>query len=84
MKELIGLLTAVTFILTFLYFFGLLWWRIFAKAGHNGALGLFMLIPFVNLIMLYVLAFREWPIQRELSHARRRLPPERRSIFDEG
>jgi len=83
MKELIGLLAAVTFVFTILYFFGLLWWKIFDRAGHSGALGLVMLIPFVNLIMLCVLAFREWPIQRELSHARRMLPPERRSIFDE-
>lgn len=36
-------------------------WRIFAKAGFHGALSLLMLVPFVNVIMIFVLAFSEWP-----------------------
>lgn len=35
-------------------------WRIFEKAGKAPALSLLMLLPIVNLIMLYVLAFSEW------------------------
>jgi hypothetical protein len=50
------------------FFFGLLWiivlvvpfWMIFKKAGFAGALSLLMIIPLVNLIMLYVLAFSRW------------------------
>lgn len=38
-------------------------WRICKKAGYNGALALFILIPFVNMIFLYWLAFAEWPRQ---------------------
>jgi uncharacterized membrane protein YhaH (DUF805 family) len=36
-------------------------WRIFARAGFSGALSLLMLIPGVNLIMIYFLAFARWP-----------------------
>jgi len=81
MKELTGLLTVIVFAVTLLYFASLVWWKIFAKAGHRGALGLLMLVPGVNLIMLCLLAFGEWPIQRELDHTRRMLPPEHRSVF---
>ena len=82
MEDLLGDLAAITFVFTAVYFFGLLWWKIFARAGHRGVLGLFMFVPFLNLVMLCMLAFREWPIQRDLAHARKILPPERRTIFD--
>ena len=36
-------------------------WHIFKKAGFSPWLSLLMLIPLVNLIMLYVLAFARWP-----------------------
>ncbi len=48
--------------------------RIFAKTGFSWALGLLMLIPIANVIilfiMLFVLAFAEWPIERELQQMR--------------
>ena len=37
-------------------------WQIWKRTGHAGGLSLLMLIPLVNLIMLYVLAFKTWPI----------------------
>ena len=40
-------------------------WRIFSKAGFSGALSLLMFIPLVNLVMIFVLAFAEWPAMRE-------------------
>lgn len=40
--------------------------KIFSKAGYSWALGLLMLIPIVNFIMMLVLAFSEWPIQKEI------------------
>ena len=46
------------------------WCRIFAKAGHHGALGLLMLIPGINLIMQTTLALGRWPIERELGDLR--------------
>jgi hypothetical protein len=36
-------------------------WRICAKAGFPGALGLLIVIPVLNLFLLYFLAFAEWP-----------------------
>ncbi len=46
-------------------------WRICSKTGFPGVLGLLMLVPVANLILLCVLAFAEWPIERELREARR-------------
>ena len=38
------------------------YWKIFSKAGFSGWLALLMLIPAVNLVVLYVVAFSEWKI----------------------
>ena len=40
-------------------------WMIFKKAGFSPWLSLTQLLPIVNLIALFYLAFAEWPIQRE-------------------
>jgi hypothetical protein len=34
---------------------------IFKKAGYSSWLGLLMVVPIVNLVLLYFLAFSEWP-----------------------
>ena len=44
----------------------LIFCKIFSKAGYSWALGLLMLVPIANIVMLFVLAFAEWPVQREL------------------
>ncbi|MHC4558137.1 MAG: hypothetical protein ACYTFW_12125 [Planctomycetota bacterium] len=44
----------------------LIFCKIFSKAGFCWALGLLMLLPIVNIIMAFVLAFADWPIQKEL------------------
>jgi hypothetical protein len=36
-------------------------WRIFSKAGFTGWLAIGMLLPLVNLILVFYLAFAEWP-----------------------
>ncbi|MDT8385796.1 MAG: hypothetical protein RRB22_15440 [Gammaproteobacteria bacterium] len=36
-------------------------WAIFSKAGYSKWLSLLMVIPIVNLIALYFLAFSAWP-----------------------
>lgn len=51
-------------------FFAIVYWKIFAKAGYSGALGLLMFVPIANLIVLCVLAFGEWPIHKELNYLR--------------
>jgi hypothetical protein len=38
-------------------------WKIFSKAGFAGALSLLMIVPLVNLIVLYIVAFSEWKIK---------------------
>ena len=39
-------------------------WKICTKAGYSGWLSLLALVPLVNLVMLYILAFSEWPLER--------------------
>lgn len=48
----------------------IIYWRIFSKAGYSGARSLLMLIPVVNLIIIIMFAFSEWPVQRELNQLR--------------
>jgi hypothetical protein len=38
----------------------------FAKrSGHHPLLGLFFFVPFLNIVMLYVIACMKWPIEYE-------------------
>jgi hypothetical protein len=39
-------------------------WKIYAKAGFSKWLSLLMIVPLVNLIVLYVVAFSAWPAHR--------------------
>ena len=50
----------VTIVITWIYC------RIFSKAGYCWAMGLLMLIPIVNIVMLCVLGFSDWPVLKEL------------------
>lgn len=43
------------------------YWKIWSKAGFNGAWSLLMLVPLVNLIAFLYLAFAKWPIHERLS-----------------
>jgi hypothetical protein len=36
------------------------YWKTFSKAGFSGWLSLLILVPLVNLVVLYVVAFSEW------------------------
>jgi hypothetical protein len=40
-------------------------WRICTRVGHSPALSLLVVIPLVNLIFIYYLAFGDWPIDRK-------------------
>jgi len=64
MEAIVGVITFIL-VLAFCFLFGLIWWRIFRKAGYHGALGLLMLVPLANIIMLAILAFSEWPISKQ-------------------
>lgn len=39
-------------------------WRLFRRMGYSPWLSLLMLVPFVNLGLLYYVAFLDWPIER--------------------
>lgn len=40
-------------------------WKIFSKAGFSPWLSLTILVPLLNIGVLYYLAFAEWPIHRK-------------------
>jgi hypothetical protein len=40
-------------------------WQIFSKAGFSGWLSLLMLVPLINVLALYFLAFADWPAGRD-------------------
>ena len=45
----------------------IVWWKIVGRTGYHPALSLLMFVPLLNLVLLIVLAFQEWPVQRELA-----------------
>lgn len=63
---LIGGCFGIVVVLTIVAFIVVVHCKIFAKAGFHWAMGLLMFIPVANFIALLILAFCEWPIQREL------------------
>lgn len=40
-------------------------WFIFSKAGYSKWLSLLMVVPLVNVVLLYFLAFSQWPGQEK-------------------
>ena len=42
-------------------------WRICKRVGHSEWLSLLLLVPLVNIIFVYWLAFGDWPIQKASS-----------------
>ena len=57
----------------------ILWplWRICSRAGFSGALALLVIIPFGVIVLLFVLAFAEWP-------ALRRRPGQQEELAEQG
>jgi uncharacterized membrane protein len=51
----------------------LIYYFIFKRTGMNPWLSLLMLVPIANLVMLLILAFSEWPIEREVKMLRAQL-----------
>jgi hypothetical protein len=39
--------------------------KILSRTGHNAGWCLLILFPFLNMILLWVLAFKSWPIDRK-------------------
>lgn len=40
-------------------------WKLWQRTGHSGAISLLMVVPVLNVVMLYVLAFKKWPIEND-------------------
>ena len=40
-------------------------WRICQRTGYPGWMGILILIPVINLFLLYFLAFAQWPAVRD-------------------
>jgi hypothetical protein len=43
-------------------------WRICRRTGYPGWLGLLTLIPVANLVLLYFIAFADWPADKRGGH----------------
>jgi energy-converting hydrogenase Eha subunit B len=39
-------------------------WRICQRTGYSGWMGILILIPIVNLVVLYLIAFSDWPADK--------------------
>jgi hypothetical protein len=48
------------------------WYKIIGRTGYSPWLSLLMVVPLANLVVMLVLAFSEWPIQREVATLRSR------------
>jgi hypothetical protein len=57
-RVVVGVLVIPLFIIPF--------WRIFSRAGFPGVLAILMLIPLVNLIVLYYVAFSRWNVKLDI------------------
>jgi len=60
--SLLGILIWLVFLIAYI--------KIISKAGYSGWWVLIMFVPIVNVIMLLVFAYKEWPIQHELRELR--------------
>ncbi|MBN2028123.1 MAG: hypothetical protein JW854_15350 [Actinobacteria bacterium] len=69
----IWLIVSIAIAVVVVLFLFSIWWKIFKKAGYSGALGLLMFIPLINFILLLILAFSKWPIQRQLEQLQQQL-----------
>jgi len=52
----------------------LIYWKVASKAGYPGWYSLGFLVPCLNLVLLILFAFTEWPIERELRELRSMTP----------
>jgi hypothetical protein len=65
-----AIIAIVVFYIAFIAFFAWMYVRIVRRTGYSGWWVLMALVPIGNLVMLCLFAFKEWPIQRELTYLR--------------
>lgn len=68
-----GLLGIIT-ILVISIFVAVVYCKIFSKAGYHWAMDLLTFVPIANLVVWLMLAFCEWPIEKEINRLRRSVP----------
>ena len=59
-ETVLTILTSITVTL-FLIFIIAPYWKICSKAGFSRWLSLLIIIPVINMIVIYVIAFSKWP-----------------------
>ncbi len=59
-----GIIIAIVYI-AMIAFFVYCYYKIAGRAGYNPWMGLLMLVPLVNLVVLYMFAFKQWPIETQ-------------------
>lgn len=48
----------------------ILFCKIFSNAGYHWAWGLLVLVPIACIVILFILAFGQWPVRKELEQFR--------------
>jgi hypothetical protein len=59
------------------FFFIVPFWKILAKAGFSRWLSVLMIVPLVNVVVLFYVAFARWPVRRELEALRKKSAPKK-------
>ena len=62
--EIIRIVAGLIFLFAIIPLLILPYWKIFAKAGFSGWLSLLMIVPLLNLVVLYYVAFSEWNVRQ--------------------
>jgi ABC-type spermidine/putrescine transport system permease subunit II len=68
-----GPTTAIVLALIFLVtcvVLAIAFYKLYQKAGLSGPIGLLAIVPVVNMGIALYLAFAEWPLAKELAHAK--------------
>ena len=60
-------ISEIIFISPILILLVLPFWKIFSKAGFSGWWSLSLLLPIINILVIYILAFSKWPIYKSIS-----------------
>jgi hypothetical protein len=56
------------------------WVRIFTRIGWPAWLGILIVVPLVNLVLILIMAFKEWPIEKRLRNAEGNSPSTPRPV----
>ena len=60
------LIIAIILYVAIIAFFIFCWWKIWSKAGFNGAWSLLMIVPIVGFIAFIYFTFSDWPVHKRL------------------